>query len=301
MSQAERPPARYGAATLEVSSPFPSRSIRDRDRPAPFRLAELLGPRGWWRALLLAAVYYGLYQALSLAFLPLSARVDDPNSAAGVLVYDTLPILVGGLLLVAFIASVRWWRPVFGRQPIRGAGWMWVAIAAVLVFNILRFLTVDYGRVGLDVVATWLLAGLAIGFAEEVLTRGLVVKLMRDAGARELVVAVVSAAVFAALHAGNLLTGQDLLPTAFQLVYTFAFGICMYLALRVTGTIIAPILLHASTDPSIFLQTLYPAEGGLTAVAGLGNIVVIVAGLVLMIFIRGRVGASERGSFAPQR
>ncbi len=111
----------------------------------------------------------------------------------------------------------------------------------------------------------------------------------------------VSAAIFAALHAGNLLTGQDLLPTLFQLVYTFAFGICMYLALRVTGTIIAPILLHASTDPSIFLQTMHPAEGGLTAVAGLGNIVVIVAGLVLMIFIRGRVGASAPDTFAPQR
>ncbi|MEV8170044.1 CPBP family intramembrane glutamic endopeptidase [Microbacterium sp. NPDC077486] len=256
---------------------------------------------GWWRALLLAAVYYGLYQLLSLAFLPLAAQVDDPASAAGVLVYDVLPILVGGLLLVAFIASVGWWRPVFGPQLIRGAGWMWIAIVAVLLFNVLRFLTIEDGSVGLDVVATWLLAGLAIGFAEEVLTRGLVVKMMRDAGARELVVAVVSAAIFAALHAGNLLTGQDLLPTLFQLVYTFAFGICMYLALRVTGTIIAPILLHASTDPSIFLQTLHPAEGGLTAVAGLGNIVVIVAGLVLMIFIRGRVGASAPDTVAPQR
>ena len=37
-----------------------------------------------------------------------------------------------------------------------------------------------------------------------------------------------------------------MLATAFQLVYTFGFGVCMYLAMRVTGTIIAPILLHAS-------------------------------------------------------
>ncbi|MCR2317518.1 hypothetical protein NSR99_23280, partial [Salmonella enterica] len=84
-------------------------------------------------------------------------------------------------------------------------------------------------------------------------------------------------------------------------VYTFAFGICMYLALRVTRTIVAPILLHASTDPSIFLQTLHPAEGGLTAFAALGNIVVVVVGLVLMIFIRGRVRTSAPDAFAPQR
>ena len=47
---------------------------------------------------------------VGLAFLPLAAQVDDPASAAGVLVYDVLPILVGGLLLIGFIASVGWWR-----------------------------------------------------------------------------------------------------------------------------------------------------------------------------------------------
>ncbi len=67
----------------------------------------------------------------------------------------------------------------------------------------------------------------------------------------------------------------------------------MYLALRVTGTIIAPILLHASTDPSIFLQTAYPAEGALTGFAGLGNIVVVVAGFVTIFFIRGHVGETR--------
>lgn len=204
-----------------------------------------------------------------------------------------LPLAVGGLLLVGFIASVGWWKDIFGPQPIRGRGWMWIAIVVVLLFNLLRFATIDYGKVGLDVVATWLLAGLFIGFAEEVLTRGIVVNMLRRAGYREIVVAVISAGVFAGLHAGNILSGQSLFATGFQLVYTFAFGILMYLTLRVTGTIIAPILLHASTDPSTFLQTAYPAESALTGVAGLGNIVVIVAGFVLLFFIRGRVGSSQ--------
>lgn len=255
---------------------------------------------GWWRALLLAAVYFALYEGLSLAFTPLALQIDDPKSAAAVVVFYILPLIVGGLLLVGFIASVGWWRDLFGPQPLHGRGWMWIAVVVVLLFNVLRFMTIDYGVVGLDVVATWLLAGLFIGFAEEVLTRGLVVNLLRRAGYREIVVAVVSAAVFAGLHAGNLLNGQDLFTTAFQLVYTFAFGILMYLALRVTGTIIAPILLHASTDPSIFLQTAYPAEGALTGIAGLGNIAVIITGFVLLFFIRGRVG-DTRPSYAEER
>jgi hypothetical protein len=223
-------------------------------------------------------------------FTPLAVNIQEPSSAAGIAVFYVLPELVGAAILAAFTLSVGWWREIFGRQPIRGRGWMWIAIAVVLLFNILRFATIDYGSAGFEIVAAWLLAGLLIGFTEEVLTRGLVVNLMRKAGYREVVVAVVSAALFAGLHAGNLLNGQNLLATGFQLIYTFAFGILMYLALRVTGTIIAPILLHASTDPSIFLQIAYPTQGTLTAFAGFGNIAVIIAGFVTIFFIRGRVG-----------
>ncbi|MFC8040903.1 CPBP family intramembrane glutamic endopeptidase [Paenarthrobacter sp. NPDC057355] len=248
---------------------------------------------GWWRAVLLAAVYFVLYNLCSLAFGPLLAGISDPDGAGFILVAYALPILVGCVLLVLFGWSVGWLRELFARQPIGGRGWMWIAVAVVLVFNLLRFATIDYSSVGLDVVATWLLAGLLIGFAEETLTRGFVIKLLRRARYRELMVAVISAAVFAGLHAGNLLSGQSVFVTLFQLLYTFAFGICMYLAYRLTGRLIVPILLHASTDPSIFLLTAHPSEGALTAIAGLGNIVVIVVGLVSLFFIRGRVEAPE--------
>ncbi|MEV7800176.1 CPBP family intramembrane glutamic endopeptidase [Microbacterium foliorum] len=251
---------------------------------------------GWWRALVLVVVYFVLYNGLSLLLTPIASQIDDPQSAAGILVFYVIPILVGSLLLVAFAASVGWLREVCAPQLIRGRGWMWIAIAVVLLFNVLHLLSIDYGAAGFEVVATWLLAGVFIGFAEEVLTRGFVVNMLRKAGQREIVVAAISSALFALLHAGNLLTGQSLLATAFQLVYTFGFGVCMYLAMRVTGTIVAPILLHASTDPSIFLHTAYPVEGAAGSIAGLGNPAVIVVGIVLLFFIRGRV---ERPQAAP--
>lgn len=257
---------------------------------------------GWWRAVLLAVAYVILYNLCSLAFGPLLGEISDPEGAGFILVVYALPILVGCILLVLFGWSVGWLRELFARQPIGGRGWMWVAVVAVLAFNFLRFATIDYTAVGFDVIATWLLAGLFIGFAEETLTRGFVIRLLRRARYREIVVAVISAAVFAGLHATNLLTGQSLFVTAFQLLYTFAFGICMYLAYRLTGRLIVPILLHASTDPSIFLQTAHAVDGPLTAIAGLGNIVVIVVGLVSLFFIRGRVDAPEIGAaLQPQR
>lgn len=260
---------------------------------------------GWWRAIALTAIYFVLYEGLSLLFLPLASRIDDPNTGYAILVSYALPVLIGALLLVAFIASVGWFGQIFGSQPIRGRGWMWIAIAIVLLFNILRFATIDYSRTSLEFIATWLLAGLLIGFAEEVLTRGIVVNMLRRARYREISVALISSAVFAGLHSGNLLSGQPVIPTLVQLVYTFFFGILMYLALRVTGTIIAPILLHASTDPSIFVQAQFPLDSPLSTMAGFGNVVAIIVGLVLVFVIRGRVEterhAHESGAFNARR
>ncbi|MGY4858697.1 CPBP family intramembrane glutamic endopeptidase [Cryobacterium sp. AP23] len=247
---------------------------------------------GWWRALLLAAAYFVLYELGSLLFAPLAESLTDPSSAAAILVYYVLPIALGSVLLLVFAVSVGWLSTLFHRQPIRGRGWMWIAVVVVLGFNILRFATIDYSEAGFDVVAAWLLAGLFIGFAEEVLTRGFVVNMLRTAGFREVSVAAISAAIFSGLHAGNLLSGQPLFTTVLQLVYTFAFGVCMYLALRVTGNLIAPILLHASTDPSVFLQGMYPVDSPLATIAGAGNIPVILTGLILLIFIRGRVATA---------
>lgn len=249
----------------------------------------------WWKALLLALGYLALYEPASLLMGPFVPFIGDAGSASYVVVLFVAPILIGALILVGFGASVGWLRGLLARQPIRGRGWMWIAVAVVLVFNVLRFASIDYAAAGFDWVATWLLAGVLIGFAEEVLTRGYVVRIMRSAGRSEIAVGLVSAALFALLHASNLFIGQPLLPTLLQMLYTFFFGFCMYLALRVTRTIVAPILLHASTDPSIFMQATYPATGPLASFAQLGNVVMILVGVVLLVaFVVTERRASHR-------
>jgi len=246
-----------------------------------------------WKAAILAVGYLVLYELASLSLTPLVPIAGEVGTAANVLVFYAVPILIGGVILVIFGASVGWLRGLFAKQPITGRWWMWIAIAVVVGFNILHLLSIDYGKVGVDYVLTWMLAGLFIGFAEETLTRGYVVRIMRDAGHKEMAVALVSAGLFALLHATNLLSGQPLIATLIQLVYTFFFGIMMYLAMRVTRTLIAPILLHASTDPSIFMHAQYPAEGSLGTIASLGNWAVMIIGLVLVFFIRGRVSQPQ--------
>lgn len=65
---------------------------------------------GWWRALLLAAVYYGLYQLMALlveAVFPAEGGVrGESGSPTDVLIGTALPIVLGSCLLLAFAASL---------------------------------------------------------------------------------------------------------------------------------------------------------------------------------------------------
>ncbi|WP_345761276.1 CPBP family intramembrane glutamic endopeptidase [Diaminobutyricibacter sp. McL0608] len=255
---------------------------------------------GWWKALLVAAVYYGLYQLagvlINLAF---GGLVDKDNVFAnGLSVFIGIgaPILVGSILLVLFGLSLRWLKELFGRQPVRGSWWMWIGVAIVLVFNLLRFASVDWAGWNAGAVVGVLISGLCIGFAEELLTRGFAVNLLRRGGYGERSVMLLSSLIFAALHSGNLFTGQNPLVVGITVVYTFAFGVIMYTSLRVTGNLIWPMLLHASTDPSLILLgggidatggNLHP--GPLAGVANLANWAVMLFAIIPIIFVRGRV------------
>lgn len=243
----------------------------------------------WWRALLLAAVYYGVYQLLSLLVGAIFGTEGGVRGAKGsamdVFIGTALPVLLGAVLLLVFALSLGWLRELFGPQPVRGRGWMWVGIAVVLAINVSALLSLDFNDAGAALIASWLFTGLFVGLAEELLTRGFVVNLMRKAGHGEIAVALVSAAIFGALHAGNFFTtDQGLATTAMQVAYTFFFGIIMYLALRLTGRLIWPILLHASTDPSLFLFSAHPAAGNpLAILPSLSTYLVIATGIVLLI------------------
>ncbi|MBO9556364.1 CPBP family intramembrane glutamic endopeptidase [Cellulomonas sp.] len=253
---------------------------------------------GWWRAVLLAAVYLALYLGASLLVGSLfgdQVDADDVFATPQSVFFGlTMPLVVGCAVLVAFVASVRWFPVLFGRQPVPGRRWMWLAPALVGIAVVLRLLGIDYGAYAGGVVFLTLLTGAFIGFAEEVLTRGIVVKMLRDAGRSERGVMVLSSLVFALLHASNLLGGQKVVTVALTIAYTFCFGICMYLTLRVTGNLVWPIVLHGLYDPTLFLSTggidttTGASENTFLVLAGPANILFIVLAVVALFAVRGR-------------
>jgi membrane protease YdiL (CAAX protease family) len=268
---------------------------------------------GWWKAFGLAVVYLAVYELLPFAAVPFTSGAVDPDdlfaTPASVFVGLALPVIVGSVVLLAFAWSIGWLpKPLLGRQPVKGSWWMWIAPVVVAIPIVLRLLGIDYGAYSAGVIAMTFVAGAFIGLSEELLTRGLAVALLRRCGYNEWVVAALSTLVFAMLHSVNLFTGQAIATVGFTVLYTFAFGILMYLTLRVTGNLIWPIILHALTDPTTFLasggidQANAGTDSPLLVLAGPATFLLIAAGFVLLIFIRGnahgRASAEEAARVA---
>lgn len=259
----------------------------------------------WWKALLAAVAYLVLFLGGSQLVGLLWGAGVAPNpfaDARSVVVALLLPLLIGAVVLLAFVASLRWFPALFGAQPIRGRGWMWIAVVVTLIPIALRLFGTDYGAYAAGVVPLTFVVGLLVGLTEELLTRGIAVKLLRDAGHGEIAVAVISSALFGLLHSVNALSGQSPVLVLATIVFAFGFGLMMYLVLRVTGSLIWPILIHALTDPTTFLATggIDVAGGGpqsvLNQLAGPFNIVFVAFAIVAICCIRGRVGAPGAGT-----
>lgn len=255
---------------------------------------------GFWRALLLTVVYLALYVGAGLLVSAVFGdKVNSDNmfgDPASVFYGLGVALIVGSILLLLFTWSVNWFKEIFGPQPIRGSWWMWILPGLVIVFNVLRYLGVEWADYAVSTVLMTLFVGLLVGLAEELIARGLIVNMLRKGGYREWVVMFVSSLFFALMHSVNAFGGQEIGVVAITVLSAFTFGVAMYMLLRVTGNIIWPILAHASTDPSLFLltggvdETNSTADPNIFATLGSqGNIVIILLGFVLLWFVRGKV------------
>lgn len=257
---------------------------------------------GWWKAVLVAGVYLALYTGISLLLGTVFGHLIDKGgvlaSATNVVILLLVPIAIGAVLIIGFLAIIGWLKPVMGRQPIGGRPWMWIAVAIVAYPIVLRLIGIPYGEYKPEVIVLTLVTGAFIGIAEELVTRGAAVALLRKGGYKELVVAVLSSVIFASMHLVNALGSGFDLTIGILFVYTFFFGVCMYLVMRVTGSIVWAIVLHGLTDPTLFLATGgidTAAEGAqniFLTLAAPSNFIVIGFGIVALFLIRGRVEQS---------
>ncbi|ALU71904.1 CAAX protease [Rhodococcus erythropolis R138] len=256
-----------------------------------------------WKLLLLIVAYLVFYlaagQVISRVF---ADQIDTDNvvsSASSIIFGVMLPIAIGAVALLIFTVKVGWLSSIFGPQPVRGRGWMWIGPIIVVAAIAAHLAGTDWSAWSAGEIVSLIALGVCVGLAEELVTRGIAVKMLRDAGHRERFVAVVSSLLFALMHTVNFIAGTELATVLATVVYTFGFGMCMYLTMRVTGTIWAAIVLHGLTDPTTILSTggldtsVTTGASGATTIATLLTVVLVAFGVVAIFFIRGRVGEEQ--------
>jgi membrane protease YdiL (CAAX protease family) len=163
-----------------------------------------------------------------------------------------IPSAVAALLLAGLTSWLGWWRPVL-RDDLGAPTWLW-AVPALLVVGIgVSLVTADYSTLPSGFVPVLLVGALLVGFNEEIVFRGLAIVGFRG-DQPEWRVWLFSSLAFGLLHGANLVLGQPLGLTVSQVGIAFIAGSVFYTIRRVTGTIVAPMLIHGLWDFSTFVH-----------------------------------------------
>jgi membrane protease YdiL (CAAX protease family) len=170
---------------------------------------------------------------------------DDRRSVVRGIV---VPIGLGALLLAVATSVLGWWHPVLFDDGRTGPGWALAVPVLFAIACVLGLATIDWRSEKRSLLPALAVGTLLVGFAEEVLTRGLLVEGARQAGWSALGVFLLSTLLFSALHALNAFFGVPLRGTLVQLALTFVAGAAFYVMRLSTGTLLVGILLHAAWD-----------------------------------------------------
>ncbi|PZE86244.1 CPBP family intramembrane glutamic endopeptidase [Curtobacterium sp. MCBD17_032] len=242
--------------------------------------------RGWWPvppSLLIGVAPLVVFAVVSIV----RARPSDDYPTLGrtieSVVHDLVvpEAIVAGILAVV-VTALGWWR-IATVDPVRG-GPRWTIVAPVLVLAVclLRLPLLDWDGKSLRYFLLLALGVLLVGVFEELLTRGVLLVGLRRRLPESWVWAV-SSLLFGLLHFVNVLSGAPVATTVLQVVFATTFGSVLYLARRLTGTLLAPVLLHAFWDfGAIGVSASDPGSVDLLLVGllGLATIAVLLLGVV---------------------
>jgi membrane protease YdiL (CAAX protease family) len=187
-----------------------------------------------------------------------------------------IPLVVAAGALIIVTTLLGWWKSTL-RDPHRARGWI---MAVPIVMLTATIAGINYGGLG-DIdskLLLWIAVGtLLVGFAEELMYRGLVLVSFRGA-MPESHAWFWSSVAFGLLHGANFFLGQDLFPTIQQVGFAFVLGSGLYIARRASGVIFLPMLMHALWDFSSFTGDGYSLGGMFQTISLLAIVVGLVAG-----------------------
>lgn len=192
-------------------------------------------------------VFYGLMILLGPSYDVLVKTADGVWKGA------VIPLAAGSLYLVAVISFLRWDGIFKDQGRLSMTKLMWAAPILMLIGALLRFTAVSFGDISAEHVFAILCAGVLVGFAEETVFRGVLLRGLRSAQRPEVHVILISSGLFGIFHLSNWAAGAPLGGTLGQVVLAALSGSILYMARRGTGLLVAGMVLHGVWDMSAFL------------------------------------------------
>lgn len=159
-----------------------------------------------------------------------------------------VPIGLGSLLLAAATTWLGWWQTALFQERV-GPAWAVVVPGLFGAVAVVAVSGIDWRSPQARAVLPMLAVGvLLVGFAEELLCRGLLVVGGREAGWGPWAVFLLSTGLFALLHGLNAFYGQSVAATVVQIGASFLAGAALYVTRLSTGSLLVAMLLHALWD-----------------------------------------------------
>jgi membrane protease YdiL (CAAX protease family) len=233
--------------------------------------------------IVLVVIYLAIIQGLGqLLTRDLDIAYGAPTDVNELWRAMVVPVGASALFAAAVVTYLRWWRPTMvDHRP----GQKWLIVIPVLMVLAIVAMT-DYSALaakGAVFTALLVFTVLCVGFAEEMMFRGVGVTMLRSNGFTEGKVALWSTVIFGLAHATNLFTEG---PKAFAQVFsTIIAGYFFYLIRRRTGGLVVGMLVHGFWDFSL-VSNLVADPSHPRAVAGLGLVTMVV--LVVIVLVRRR-------------
>lgn len=244
---------------------------------------------------LLVAIVYVIYFTIALTISGVGYE-NIVDSADNVLKAVVLPLVGGAVLLTAFAKWSGWWKDLWHDEyKIKGRNWMNLFAIIMLIGVIGNLAASKLGNTSFQMIGYLFLGTALVGYCEELLFRGIVLRGARGSGLSELRVMLVTALSFGLFHGANLFLGQDLIATIQQVVFATITGAIFYMIFRKSGLLIVPMILHGLWDFSIFTREatigsspeLAPA---FAIIGALALYIPIVLLLVSLRFVNGKSG-----------
>ena len=211
-----------------------------------------------------------------------------------------LDLAVGAVLLAITTWLLGWWKPALFERKRSHHKWPIFVPALMLVLAVVNLFNTDWSQFDASFLLSLLALGIAVGFCEELMSRGLLLTAFRSR-LPEVWVWLLTSLLFGAMHLINAALGAPLMNTLGQVVLAAMTGTSFYIVRRVTGSLIWAMALHGIWDISAFSVGFAPL--GAAWAAFLVPVIGILAVAVVHWVIKGTderaVGATTAAAPAP--